>query len=394
MSLKDLFAFRPKGVAVQTRRPSKNPYQSWMGHTPLLPPDAALFDAMREAVPLIDAALDKIVRLTGSFTIQCSDPELQQELDDFVTSVRVGASYSGLHQFVSSYLYSLLTYGNAVGEIIPDPGGGGIYALYNANLQDLQIREGRTPLEVELCTLQSGKLQPVAYPDLILFTPLNPPAGELRGVPILRGLPFVAGILIKIFDCIGTNFERAGNLRYAVTYRPGSDRLDKVYAKDIAENIAREWSAAMSDCASVRDFVAVGDVDIKVIGADSQMLEAQIPVRQMLEQIVAKLGIPPFMLGLHWSTTERMSAQQADILTSELESYRRLLDPVLTHICNLFLALRGYAATARPVWNDINLQDEAEAANIRLLNARAQAIEAQVVAATQGKEEFLDDFPD
>mgnify|MGYP001208934018 FL=1 len=386
MNLKDFFSFRPRGVAVQTGRPSGNSYESWLGYTPLVPPDAALFDAMREAVPIIDAALDKIVRLTGSFAMECSSPRYQKELDEFVENVRVGASSSGLSQFISSYLYSLLTYGNAVGEIIPDPDGRGIYALYNAKLRDLHIRQGATPLEVELCAVKNGRLQPVPYPDLILFTALNPPAGELRGVPILRGLPFVTGILIKIFHCMGTNFERAGNLRYAVTYRPRDQRLDKVYAREIAENIAREWSSAMSDSGSVRDFVAVGDVDIKVIGADSQMLETQVPVRQMLEQIVAKLGIPPFMLGLHWSTTERMSAQQADILTSELESYRRLLNPVLGRICNLFLALRGYAATARPVWSDINLQDEAEAANIRLLHARAKAIEAEI-AQSQGKEE-------
>ena len=66
---------------------------------------------------------------------------------------------------------------------------------------------------------------------------------------------------------------------------------------------------------SVRDFVAVGDVDIKVIGGDAPILDSQVPVRQVLEQIVAKTSIPPFMLGLNWNSTERMSAQQADNLT-------------------------------------------------------------------------------
>ena len=40
-------------------------------------------------------------------------------------------------------------------------------------------------------------------------------------------------------------------------------------------------------------FVAVGAVDIKVIGADNQLPDSELPVREMLEQIVAKLGIPP-----------------------------------------------------------------------------------------------------
>ena len=83
---------------------------------------------------------------------------------------------------------------------------------------------------------------------------------------------------------------------------------------------------------TVKGFVAVGDVSIKVIGADNVVLDSEVPVRQLLEQIVAKTGLPPYMLGLYWSTTERMSAQQADILTSELEYYRMILTPVLTKI--------------------------------------------------------------
>ena len=78
----------------------------------------------------------------------------------------------------------------------------------------------------------------------------------------------------------------------------------------------------------------------------------------MLEQIVAKLGGPPFLLGLNWSTTERMSAQQADILTSELDSYRRLLTPVLIKICTLYLRLRGYTSDVAIQWDNVNLQDE------------------------------------
>mgnify|MGYP001527896479 FL=1 len=54
------------------------------------------------------------------------------------------------------------------------------------------------------------------------------------------------------------------------------------------------------DSNSVKDFVAVGDVSVKVIGADNAVLDSEIPVKQLLEQIVAKTGLPPFMLGLSW----------------------------------------------------------------------------------------------
>ena len=96
----------------------------------------------------------------------------------------------------------------------------------------------------------------------------------------------------------------------------------------------------------------------------------------MLEQIVAKLGLPPFLLGLSWSSTERMSSQQADILTSELQSYRQLLNPIINRICSMWLRLNGYAPQFTVEWENITLQDKTETANARLLNAKAAQIEA------------------
>lgn len=365
-------------VTVQSARP-RNPYEAWLDVTPLAAPDEGLYTAMREAVPIIDAALDKIVRLTGGFTVECGNASMQPALDRFIRNVRVGSSMCGLHQFAGAYLDSLITYGNAVGEMVLTADGSDIAALYNARLSDVHIRQGAHPLETEICVPDHGALRPVRYPELILFTALNPPAGEVRGVSLLRSLPFVTSVLLKIWSSTGTNFDRIANLRYAVTYKPGTSGTDRAQAKDIAERMAREWADAMQ-CQKngvVKDFVAVGDVDIKVIGADNQMIETEIPVRQMLEQIVAKLGIPPFMLGLHWSSTERMSVQQADILTSELESYRRLLDNVIVRILSTWLRLHGSSASVTVHWEGINLQDVVEEANARYTRAQAALLEQQ-----------------
>ena len=125
----------------------------------------------------------------------------------------------------------------------------------------------------------------------------------------------------------------------------------------------------------VCDFVSVGDVSVKVIGADNQILECDVPVRHLLEQIISKLAIPPFMLGISWSTSERMSSQQSDILTSELEHYRTLLTPVIAKICKTFLRLRGYGDGVKVKWDLINLQDEVELSQARLNNAQAFEIE-------------------
>ena len=127
-----------------------------------------------------------------------------------------------------------------------------------------------------------------------------------------------------------------------------------------------------SKTGTVRDFVAVGDVEIKVIGGESPILDSEVPVRQILEQLVAKTGLPPFLLGLNWSTTERMSTQQADILTSELWALRRTVEPVLQKICKTYLALEGLDDRVEIEWKDISLQDITEEARAELYKAQAR----------------------
>ena len=49
-----------------------------------------LYDNLRSCVPIVDAALQKIVRLTGCYKVVCSDSRFQSEMDDFVENVPVG----------------------------------------------------------------------------------------------------------------------------------------------------------------------------------------------------------------------------------------------------------------------------------------------------------------
>ena len=73
-----------------------------------------------------------------------------------------------------------------------------------------------------------------------------------------------------------------------------------------------------------------------------------------------------------------MSTQQADILTSELEYYRRILNSVITKVCNLWLRIHGYFTDFEIMWDNINLQDEVELANARLTRAKAIEIEKRL----------------
>lgn len=331
-----------------------------------------LYRMLREAVPIIDTAIYKLVRLTGGFQVETINGKNQTDLDCFLRNVSVNGTSQGLQQFIDIYFEQLLTFGTSAGEIITN--GNEIHSLYNVPICNISLKRNPEKFnEILVCRPDSMSGTPVKYQDLVMFSALNPEAGSITGTSILKGLPFVSSILLKIYNSIGQNFERAGNIRYAVTYNPGSDMLDRAYAKERATQIATEWANAMNG-SSVKDFVAVGDVQIKVIGADNQILDSEIPVKQLLEQIVAKLSIPPFMLGISWSTTERMSSQQADALTTELCAYRRVLTPVIEKICNLYLRLCGNSSGVEVIWDDITLQDSVEQAKAELYKAQAKSL--------------------
>lgn len=354
-----------------------NPFDRLDNYVPLATAQNSLFRELREAVPVLDAAIHKIVRLTGGFTVECSKESTTASLNSFLRNVCVGGNQQGIEAFISTYLEQLLTFGTAVGEIVTD-NHGSFAALYNADPDDIELRCGDDGISAIVCVKNFYETSPVAYPQLVTLSVLNPDAGQLCGNSIMKGLPFVSNILMKIYNTIGINWERVGNVRFAVTYKPQNDVVDRAYAKDRAQQVAREWSEAMQSGKQIRDFVAVGDVSIKAIGADNQILDSEVPVRQMLEQIISKTGIPPFMLGLNWSATERMSSQQADVLTSELEAYRRILTPVIEKICRFWLASNGIQEKTEVIWNDITLQDEVELSRAALYRAQSKKIEQEL----------------
>ena len=167
--------------------------------------------------------LDKLVRLMGAFTVRCEDPAVEQELARFLRRVETGAGRQGLRGFLESYLSDLLTYGGAVGEMLPAPDGRGLAAVVNCPGEAVTVRPAEDGPGLRFYAGPDGLPgREVPYPELILFTPLDPAAGEVWGRSLLEGLEGPAAVLETIFRSMRANFERAGSLRYAVTYRPAA----------------------------------------------------------------------------------------------------------------------------------------------------------------------------
>lgn len=364
---------------VQLRSGGEHPFRAVESYVPLHRPEFALYRAIREAVPVVDAAILKLVRLSGGVKVLCTNAQAQGELERFLQTVKAGRNQQGIQSFLDAYLDSMLTCGRAVGEIVLRADGREIEAVLCGSVSDIEVRE-TSPLDLELCLKQpGGEVLPLPYQDLLLFTPYQPTPEAPYGSSLLRSTPFLANILLKIFQTLGTNWERAGNLRFSVVYKPGEEGMDGSRAQERASALASEWGAAMQStrAGAVRDFVSVGDVSIRVIGAEAQIPDCQVPVRLIVEQLIAQTGIPPFMLGLNWSSTERMSSQQADIMTSELTALRRTLTPAVEKLCRLWLRLHGYEPLVTVDWEEINLQDGVEEAKALLYRQQARRLELE-----------------
>ena len=360
-------------VAVcQLRNGQSHPFGALRHFVPLGSGEEEIYRQLREAIPVLDAAVGKLVRLSGGFSVKCRNPLAQKRLEQFLKTLPCGYGQVGIDSFLSCYVDSLLTYGRAVGEMVVVDGR--VRGLCWGDVTALDVCQGQNPLEVVLWGPdEHGVMRPLPLQHLLLFTALNPEPKHPYGVSMFRGMPFLADILMRIYATVGSNWDRAGNVRYSVICK-GGEELDPSVARERGRQLASEWARAMEDSknGTVRDFVAMGDVEIKVIGGEAPILDSQVPVRQMLEQLIAKTGLPPFLLGLNWSTTERMSTQQADILTSEIWALRRTVEPALWKICKTFLAYEGLDDQVEICWNDISLQDITQEARAELYMAQAE----------------------
>ena len=222
----------------QLRSGNTHPFGVMKGFTPLGGGEEQVYREMREAIPVLDAAVGKMVRLCGGFQVKCKNAEAQQRLNDFLQMMPCGRGQMGIESFLSGYLDSLLTYGRAAGELVV--AGGKLRAVCWGDVTQLEVQEGDNGLDMVIWGRdERGLMRPLPYQHLLLFTAMNPEPAHPYGVSIFRGMPFLADILMKIYHTIGSNWERAGNVRYSVICK-GGENLDPATAQERGKAVAAE----------------------------------------------------------------------------------------------------------------------------------------------------------
>lgn len=142
--------------------------------------------------------------------VTCQDKEAERALNHFLRTVPVGWNQKGIQAFLDSYLDCLLTCGRAVGEIVPSRDGRDIAAVLCGRVSDVQVKEGDSPLEVLLALRRpDGRTEVLPRQELLLFTPYHPSPEHPYGVSLLHSPAFLSGVLLKIYQTLGANWERA-----------------------------------------------------------------------------------------------------------------------------------------------------------------------------------------
>jgi len=132
-------------------RENSHPFLDINRYTPLTNSEYSLYSSLREAVPIVDAALDKIVRLVGEFRIKCINKNVEQQMNDFIQVVKSGGCNKGMATFFSVYLNQLLTFGTAVGEIVLSGDGREIYSLVNVPLRKIELTYAENKIDTLVC---------------------------------------------------------------------------------------------------------------------------------------------------------------------------------------------------------------------------------------------------
>ena len=212
---------KPVAAVCQLRSGEVHPFGALRAFTPLGTGEERMYRELREAVPVLDAAVVKLVRLAGGFHVKCRNTEAEQKLQVFLREVPCGRGQYGVESFLSGYLDSLLTYGRAVGEMVV--AGGKLQAVCWGDVTRLVVQEGSNPLETVIYgPNEQGRMAALPYQQLLLLTTWNPEPAHPYGVSMFRGMPFLAEILLKIYKTIGTNWERAGKSQGGRKKRHGS----------------------------------------------------------------------------------------------------------------------------------------------------------------------------
>jgi hypothetical protein len=349
--------------------------------------EASFYEFLREAIPIIDAAITRLVSLDGHIIVKGKNEALVSDIEDWMKSVAVNDIQKGMQSFHQNLSNEGFEQGFGLGEYVTDKKRSDIVGLRVADSKYIRFKRNGSTLEIYQKADGDSDYR-LLNPANILYFSINNENQNPYGTPLMRSCEFVAKILATMHNSLLNNWERFGDPSFSIVY--------KTSKKDGGELAARRQMLETEFNTAIRakregksaDFVRAidigSDIEIKIIGADGQILEIEAPARHVLEQIVAKTGLPAWMLGMHWSTTERLSNAEVEVLLADVQTRQSAKLPIFENVIKTRLLLQGRTWRKGDwwlEWGQVNLHDLVAQAQARFLNAQADMYYLQNAAA-------------
>jgi hypothetical protein len=372
---------RVEGSNVQTREVYVSPYQNALRQQVPLNADLKLYRMLREAIPCLDVAVDKLVRLIGFPEIVADEP-LKTEIEAWMKGVRCPPLQTGLNSWFVNHVDSMLWSGKAVSEIVPTNNRKDIYALVNIDPETIVYQVvPDDPLSLNVAQKQNGKPEPVVLDADWIAVNLYNPGTNPHGRSLYASLPFVSEVLMTMYTGLRNTWDRFGTPTYNVRINLPNDFVDPAGSKirEMMGKVEKSFVEAMEarKAGQIRDFFSA-NIDVSVIGAEGETLNFSTPYRDIMEQIAGKTGLPPWMLGFTWSSTERLSSNQVDMLTSTIDSIWDELYPDVYRIIQRWMLLTGRRGEFDIIRNAVSLQDALDTARAEQISALAEKTRQEV----------------
>lgn len=355
--------------------------------------DPAFFEFLIESVPICGTAIDRLVTLDGIPQVIGDNQALVDEIKEWLRDVQVNDVQKGLQAFHQCLSREAFEQGFGLGEFITDKDRRDIVGLRVADSKTIKFsREPGKGLRIYQ-KADNDNVDRELKPENLIYFSINNENQNPYGTPVLRGCEFVSRILTTIYQATANTWERFGDPSFSVVYK--TSKKDGADLDTRRKQISDELNVALRAKKEGKsaDFVRAIDVnstiEIKVLGADGQVLEMDIPVKYILQDICGKTGLPSWMLGYSFSTTERRASFEAEMVLADVTVRQEAKTPHFERLISTMLLLRG--RTWKPgdwklEWKQVNLHDIVAQAQANFLNAQAEQMQSMAGAGDgQGK---------
>lgn len=375
-----------------------------------------LYEAIREAVGAMDGAINRLCTLDGIILVEADNDRLQREISEWMEAVKVQDVHQGLQTWYNLMNNEKYEQGFAIGEWTLNKNKNDVEKLkvadskgaYFKRTQSGELetwykppgkirgrRDGTDNIERVLRNNYVSQIAAGSYlagnnyrkldTQSLVYLGFNNEADNPYGVSLIRGTEFDSKVLLTIKNALFNVWDRFGDPIFDVRLKKKKTKTpEELQAEQTAlsRSIANVFAIKrQGNSADLVNVIGAGDeLEINVLGAEGQVLQVEADARHLLEQVVAKTGLPSWLLGFHWSTAERLAEQQGTMIIQESRTRFAIAKPALRSPIEAMLRARGIAFK-RGDWDITqelpNLQDMLKQAQANFLNTQAELMASQ-----------------